>query len=791
MSAHILVVGSGGREHALAWKLAQSPRVAHIFVAPGNGGTDRPPNLPISNVPIPATDIPSLVRFAQEHHIHLTVVGPEAPLVAGLVDAFHAAGLRAFGPTAAAAMLENSKAFAKRFMEENGIPTARGEVFASYKEASAYLERVGAPIVVKASGLAAGKGVAVCQTGEEAQAFLRRVMVDRVFGDAGNEVVIEECLTGQEASLLCFTDGQTVIPMVPAQDHKAVYDGDRGPNTGGMGCYAPAPILSPDMVRHITRIVLQPAVDGMRRRGTPYVGVLYAGLMLTSDGPRVLEFNCRFGDPEAQAILPLLESDLLEILDACVDGRLGEMDIRWRDGFAACVVMASGGYPDHYEKGKPLRGLEEAAADLNGILFHAGTRRTNGEYLTDGGRVLAVTAVASTLPGALYRAYRAVERIHFDGCHYRRDIGRGFGLHELRSWLAEMPSRPSPPRLSYRDAGVDIDAGNQAVALMAEAVRSTHTPAVLRSIGAFGGLFAADALRNARAPVLVASTDGVGTKTLIAAALGRYETIGHDIVHHCINDILVQGARPLFFLDYIATGRLDPEVVAAIVRSCAEACRKARCALIGGETAEMPDVYAPGAFDLVGTIIGWVERDEMVDGRDVRPGDLCLGLPSSGLHTNGYSLTRRVFADFSWNTVFPEVGRPLGEVLLTPHRSYLPLVEKLWAAGVKIKAMAHITGGGFPDNIPRVLPSGTAVRLYRDAWEVPPIFRLIQRLGGVDEEEMYRVFNMGIGMVVILSPDQGETARAVLGPEEIPVIGEVIPCAEGEPRVVFALGGCR
>ncbi len=783
----ILVVGSGGREHALAWKLSQSPHIAHVFVAPGNGGTDAPPGQPISNVPITPTDIPALIRFAQEQSVDLTVFGPEAPLVVGAVDAFTAAGLRAFGPTAAAAMLEGSKAFAKQFMVENRIPTARGETFSSPDAALAYLRRTGAPIVVKASGLAAGKGVTVCNTLAEAETALHRIMVERVFGVAGEEVVIEERLTGQEASLLCFTDGYTAVAMPPAQDHKAVYDGDRGPNTGGMGCYAPAPLMAPDLVHQVMETIVHPTLEGMRRRGTPYRGVLYVGLMLTPTGPQVLEFNCRLGDPEAQVILPLLETDLLEVMEACLDGTLGQMEVKWKNAFAACVVMAAGGYPDRYDTGQPIFGLEEVT-DPEVILFHAGTRRENGRFLTAGGRVLAVTATAATLPGALYRAYRAVRRIHFENCHYRRDIGRGLGIHELPLPLVA-PARPSSPRISYRDAGVDIEAGNRAVELMAEAVRSTHTPAVLRSIGAFGGLFAAEALRKARAPVLVVSTDGVGTKTLIATAMGRYDTIGHDLVNHCINDILVHGARPLLFVDYIATARLDPVVAATVVRSCAEACRAAGCALIGGETAEMPDVYAPGALDLVGTIVGWVERDEMVDGREVRPGDLCLGLPSSGLHTNGYSLARRVFAAVPWETVFPEIGSPLGEVLLTPHRSYLPLVEKLWAAGVKVKAMAHITGGGFPDNIPRVLPPDVAVRLDRDSWEVPPIFRLIQRMGGVDEEEMYRVFNMGIGMVVILAPDQVETARAALQPEKIPVIGEVIPHTDGQPRILFAGGG--
>jgi len=772
----ILVVGSGGREHALAWKLAQSPRVGHVYVAPGNGGTDITSALtgaPISNVNIVAMDIDGLLGFVQEKGVDLTVVGPEAPLVAGLVDTFTAAGQRVFGPTAAAARLEGSKAFAKRFMLEQDIPTAKGEIFADYQAARRYLHTVGAPIVVKASGLAAGKGVTVCQSLDEAEAALRRTMVERVFGPAGDEVVIEERLVGQEASLLCFTDGRTVAPMVSAQDHKAIDDGDRGPNTGGMGCYAPALLMPPTLVQEVVDTIVQPAVEGMRQRGSPYVGILYAGLMLTPAGPRLLEFNCRFGDPEAQVILPLLETDLLDVLEACLEGRLEAMEIRWRDAFAACVVLASGGYPDKYEKGKPISGLETAAAHPDVMIFHAGTRRDGNRLLTDGGRVLGVTATADTLPGALHKAYQAIEQIAFDGCHYRRDIGRQFGIHEIYQERRTSEVRRSSRAISYQDAGVDIDAGNRAVDLMRDAVLSTYTPAVLRGIGSFGGLFDAGTLREASAPVLVVSTDGVGTKTQIAAAMNRYDTIGYDIVNHCINDILVQGARPLFFVDYIASARLEPEVVAAVVRGCAEACRAAGCALIGGETAEMPGVYAPGAFDLVGTIVGWVEKGAIVDGSRVRPGDLCLGLPSSGLHTNGYSLARRVFADMPWETEFPELDRPLGETLLTPHRSYLPAVEKLWAAEVDIKAMAHITGGSFFENLPRVVPDNVGVRLDRAAWEVPPIFRLIQRLGHVDEREMYRVFNMGLGLVFILAPEQVDVAIRALDGEPT-VIGEVV-----------------
>lgn len=334
---------------------------------------------------------------------------------------------------------------------------------------------------------------------------------------------------------------------------------------------------------------------------------------------------------------------------------------------------------------------------------------------------------------------------------------------------------------AYRRAGVDIDAGNRAVELMRAAVRSTYGPEVLAGIGAFGGLYDAARLQRVEQPVLVASTDGVGTKTRIAVALGRLEGLGEDIVNHCINDILVQGARPLFFLDYVAMAKLDPEAVARIVTGCARACRAAGCALLGGETAEMPGVYAPGEIDLVGTIVGWVDRRRIVDGSAVEAGDVVLGLPSSGLHTNGYSLARQAFADVPWETVFPELGRPLGEVLLEPHRSYLADIEALWAAGVEVKAMAHITGGGFVENIPRVLPAGVGVRLRAGAWPVPPIFALIQRLGGVDEHEMFRVFNMGIGLAVILSP--GDAARALDAAPGMRAIGEVVPWAGEGSRV--------
>lgn len=430
----VLVVGSGGREHALAWKLAASPHVNRLFVAPGNGGT----SAIAQNMPIEATDIASLVAFARRERIDLTVVGPEAPLVAGLADAFAAEGLPVFGPTAAAAQLEGSKAFAKRFMVEEGIPTGMGVIFRDYPTALAYLHQQGAPAVIKASGLAAGKGVSICQTLEEAEEALRRVMVERVFGAAGDEVLVETCLVGEEASLLAFSDGKTVAPLLPARDYKRVGDGDVGPNTGGMGGFAPSPFLPPLLVEEAVSRVLQPAINGMRRRNTPYVGLLYAGLMLTDLGMRVLEFNCRFGDPETQSLLPLLESDLVEIMMACVEGRLDPALVRWKPACAVCIVLASRGYPETYEKGKEIIGVEGAERIPDVVIFHAGTKRENGRLLTAGGRVLAVTSIAPTLAEARQKAYAAAEAIHFEGAHYRRDIAAGFASDSQRS---------SPPQL--------------------------------------------------------------------------------------------------------------------------------------------------------------------------------------------------------------------------------------------------------------------------------------------------------------------------------------------------------
>jgi phosphoribosylamine---glycine ligase len=416
----VLVIGGGAREHALCWKLAQSPRVLKLYCAPGNAGTAQV----AENVPIGALEIEKLRDFVEHQGIDLTVVGPEVPLIAGIVDTFEARGLKIFGPSREPALLEGSKVYAKRLMQQAGIPTAAFEVFDDPAEARAYLQTATYPLVVKADGEAAGKGVVIAQSYEEAARAVDTIMEERVFGDSGARITVEECLVGPEASILAFVDGDTVRPMLAIQDHKRIGEGDVGPNTGGMGAYAPVPDCPPALVAEITRTILQPAVDAVRATGIPYRGVLYGGIMLTEDGPKCIEFNCRFGDPECQVAMVLLESDLLEILLACIEGRLAETELTFAPRAAMTVVMASGGYPGPFEKGKPISGLE-AAARLDAVaVFHAGTvPGPAGEALTSGGRVLSVTATGDTLTEARDRAYAAVDKIHFDGATTRRDIG--------------------------------------------------------------------------------------------------------------------------------------------------------------------------------------------------------------------------------------------------------------------------------------------------------------------------------------------------------------------------------
>jgi phosphoribosylamine--glycine ligase len=415
---NVLLVGSGGREHAIAWKLAQSKALKKLYIAPGNPGTAQCGQ----NVPISSDDVMKLLAFSQQNDIGLIVVGPEDPLAAGIVDVFESAGIKAFGPSGKAAQLEADKAFAKQILRSSCVSTAESRTFDRYSDAKAYIASRDEPVVIKAAGLAKGKGVFVCDDPSDGILAAEKIMCDKIFGSAGQKIIVEDKLLGEEASILAFVDGRNIYVMESSQDHKPIGDGDTGPNTGGMGAYSPAPIVTEELMNQITREILVPTVDGMNRNGTPYKGILYAGLMITGGGPRVLEFNVRFGDPETQPILMRLKSDLLEVLLAVCDGRLDQVTLVWDPRPAVCVVMASEGYPGDYEKGRKISGLDRAGKVDDVVVFHAGTKQQDGDIVTNGGRVLGVTALGETVSRAKSLAYEAADIIKFEGAYYRRDI---------------------------------------------------------------------------------------------------------------------------------------------------------------------------------------------------------------------------------------------------------------------------------------------------------------------------------------------------------------------------------
>jgi phosphoribosylamine--glycine ligase len=416
----VLVIGSGGREHALIWKISQNRKVDKIYCAPGNAGIAELAEC----VPIKAENISELKKFAMDKNIYLTIVGPEAPLVAGITDEFNKAGLKIFGPTKAAAKLEGSKIFAKEMMKKFGVPTAEYAEFIDEKEAIKYLQNSNIPVVIKADGLAAGKGVVVANDFEEAEEAIHKMLVEREFGDASSKIIIEECLLGEEASVLAFCDGKHFKLMQSAQDHKRIFDNDMGPNTGGMGAYSPAPIVTDKILKEVEEKVFKRMIDGMAKEGAPFSGILYAGLMITKDGPKVLEFNTRFGDPETQPILMRLKTDLIGIIEHILEGKLDKAKIEWDQRASVCVVLASKGYPGDYEKGKVIEGLDEAKKLKDAFVFHGGTSIKDGKIVTSGGRVLGVTAISDSISSAITKAYSAVRMIKFEGMHYRSDIGR-------------------------------------------------------------------------------------------------------------------------------------------------------------------------------------------------------------------------------------------------------------------------------------------------------------------------------------------------------------------------------
>lgn len=752
-SLNVLVLGSGGREHAIAWAVAKSPRCGDLVVAPGNGGT------PGRRANVAIEQPEQVLALARELQSDLVIIGPDAAIAAGVADVLSAAGIAVFGATKAAGELEWSKTAARAFCErhEISVPKSRSFTARQVDDAIAYVKDHGQAMVVKADGLAAGKGVVVAATVDESIDAIRAVLVDGSFGQAGFSVLIEERLFGDEISLLAFCDGTRAVAMPPAQDHKRVGEGDQGPNTGGMGAYAPAPMCSPEVAAELARDFLQRAVDGCATEGRPLRGVLYAGLMLTASGPKLLEYNCRFGDPETQALLPLLDADLLDIVEACANGELDPTTVKWSGQTACTVVLASQGYPGSPNIGAPIT----ISGNEDGLLFHSGTERNaDGTLRTSAGRVVSATGIGSTIAAARKCAYELADRVSFPGAQMRRDIG----------WRAVARSTGG-----YGASGVDIDEGNRAVDLLKSSVAKTQGAAVLAGVGGFGGVFDVSALKGMDHPVLVASTDGVGTKVALAAQAGRLRGVGVDLVNHCVNDVLVQNAKPLFFLDYIASSKIVAEQVADIVAGMSDACVENGLSLLGGETAEMPGVYHDGHVDVAGTLVGIAERSRLLPLPTVAPGDVLIGIASSGPHTSGYSLLRRIFAALPLDAMPEPLEVSLGDALLEPHRSYLPLLRGLLDGPTfgAVKALVHITGGGFLENIPRVLPAGVGVDISIGSWPVPPLFRLIRDVSGLPTDELHRTLNMGVGMIVICAPTDVSVVQGAIG-EDTWVIGSVV-----------------
>ncbi|KAL8813379.1 MAG: hypothetical protein Q9200_000335 [Gallowayella weberi] len=753
--------------------------VSQIFVAPGNGGTAQGLDK-VSNVPIAVDDFPGLVEFAEEMNINLIVPGPELPLVKGVTDYFKKSipNIHVFGPSKDAARLEGSKTFAKDFMVRFSIPTARHKNFSNYEEARQHIDEVQYEIVIKASGLAAGKGVILPASKSEAQDALKRVMVGREFAEAGDEVVIEEYLRGDELSFLTFCDGYTIRSLPAAQDHKQLNDGDCGPNTGGMGAYAPAPLATPELVEEIHRTVLQPTIDAMRKsEAHPFVGLLFTGLMITEDGPRVLEYNVRFGDPETQTLLPLMsmDTDLAEIMMACTEGRLDGIQLKTTSSSSVTVVAAAGGYPETYRKGDTININQDHTLIEEDHIFHAGTALTKGSFKTAGGRVIAATSTADSLTAALTRAYNIMESIDWSGKHYRKDIAH-------RALKAATPSQQTGLKsgMTYAEVGVSISAGNELVERIKAHVKSTARPGASGDLGGFGGVFDLANAGYKEVPYLVTGTDGVGTKLQIAQATNTHDTIGIDLVAMNVNDLIVQGAKPLFFTDVFSCSRLDVSIAEDVIKGVCRGCKEAQCALIGGETAEMPDFFLSGRYDVVGACTGAIARDKKLlpDTNAMKEGDILLGLASDGCHSNGFSLIRKIIekATLAYTDRAPwNQNQTVGQSLLTPTRIYVKPVLRLLENGL-VKGMAHITGGGLWENVPRMLPRSLAAELDAALWQCPAVLKWLKQAGRVNDHEFAQTFNTGLGMILVVDQSMADEAqRQLLGSgERVSRIGHLV-----------------
>ncbi|XP_022916991.2 trifunctional purine biosynthetic protein adenosine-3 [Onthophagus taurus] len=775
MSSNVLIIGSGGREHAITWKLSQSNHLKNIFVAPGSFAIGNEPKVKIINIDIKNFELIS--NWCVTNDINLVIIGPEDPLANGIADTLTLKGIKVFGPKKDGARIESDKNWAKSFFDRYNIPTARWKSFEHADEAKNYINTSTFPaLVVKASGLAAGKGVIVASNKKEACEAVDEILTSQKFGKAGQIIVVEELLEGEEISVLAFSDGKCVKAMLPAQDHKRIFDGDKGPNTGGMGAYCPCPLLSDDDLKIVEEIVLKRTLMGFKQEKIDYKGVLYAGLMLTRDGPKVLEYNCRFGDPETEVILPLLDTDLFEIMMSCCNESLSTQKINWKQNLTAVgVVMASRGYPETSSKGQIIKNVDKVTSKPENVVFHCGTTLNDGNLVTNGGRVLICVTLTPSLQLSSIKALKCCKMIQFDGAQYRSDIAHK-GI--ARSILER-------GKMTYKESGVDITAGNDLITHIKPSAKSTDRVGVMGGLGGFGGLFDLKA-SGYNDPILVSGTDGVGTKLKIAQEIGIHNTIGIDLVAMCVNDILANGAEPLFFLDYFACGVLDVKVAKEVISGIADGCKLAGCSLLGGETAEMPDMYPPGEYDLAGFAVGAVEKTNFLPKvNEIQPGDLVIGLPSSGVHSNGFSLVRKVMkiANVNYKDIAPFSSnkKSFGEELLTPTKIYVKGLIKAASSG-KLKAFAHITGGGLLENIPRVLPKQLGVTLDAKNWKIPEVFTWLATLGGINEFELLRTFNCGIGGVVIIDKTHKNEILNLLSEYDPTIIGQ-IRNKENKPQV--------
>lgn len=784
MGLNVLVIGNGGREHAIVWKLRQSKTVNKIFVAPGNGGTANIDNvINVNDLSGSPQHFDRLQQFAKENHIGLVVPGPEQPLVDGISSVFNSIGIPVFGPSAKAAIMEGSKGFSKRFMEKHNIPTAKYKTFRSVEDAKKHIDEIDYKVVLKADGIAGGKGVLIPESKQEALQGLKELMVDKNFGTAGDEVVIEEYLDGDELSILTITDGYLFFNFPTSQDHKRIGDGDEGLNTGGMGAYAPAPLATETVLKKINDNILRPTIDGMRQDGFPMCGILFTGIMLSPQGePKVLEYNVRFGDPETQTVLPLLsdDSDLAEIMLACAEHRLDSVKLQIQPNmFSTTVVMAAGGYPEHYSTGDEID--IKQPLPKNTYIFHAGTTIKGTKVVTAGGRVIAATAIASTLKESVAKAYSGVDHISFRNKYNRKDIA-----HKAFRGSANKTG------VTYAEAGVSVDNGNLLVEQIKAKVKSTARPGADSDIGGFGGLFdLSKAGYDSKNVMLVGATDGVGTKLRVAQIMDIHNTVGIDLVAMNVNDLIVQGAEPLMFLDYFATAKLDVNIAKDFVAGVADGCIQAGCALVGGETSEMPGMYEPGHYDTNGTAIGAVDKHKMLPRLDeMQSGNILIGLKSNGVHSNGFSLVRHLIEtsqDFTYTSPAPfsTSGKTIGEEILEPTKIYvkqlLPVINKDLLLG-----LAHITGGGLVENIPRALPSHLQARIDANNWQIPEIFKWFGKLGSIPYRDILKTFNLGIGMVLIVELSKVDDTLEILksNNEDPVVIGYL------QPKLKLSDSGC-